>query len=477
MKYVVALTEDLNQRLLSHLRRADGQEDLCFGIWHPSRGTSRLTVLITEVVLPRRGDRRVHGNASFMPRYFERVLDRALKARGGIAFFHSHPGAESWQGMSGDDGLAESGHAGAVSAATGLPLVGLTLAGRDGTWSARAWLRTKPRSYAPAWCTSVRVVGRRLTISIPEASGSDFGMELDRTLSAWGDAIQRRIAALTVGVVGLGSVGSLVTEALARIGVGHLILIDFDRAETVNRDRVLHLYDDDARERRLKVEVAGVAARRAATARNVEVREVPFSVVEEDGFRAALDCDVLFSCVDRPWPRSVLNLIAYSHLTSVVDGGIRLQQRLGGGVRRGDVRAQVVGPGRTCLECLEQFIPEDVALERDGYLDDPTYIAGLAADHHLRARQNVFAFSLMAAGLETMHLLSMFATPPGLELGPQAYHFVPGVLDDIPTTCKARCPYQGMTALGDDAPISVTSVHPAAVQSRARIGAAPEGEA
>jgi hypothetical protein len=252
------------------------------------------------------------------------------------------------------------------------------------------------------------------------------------------------------------------------MGIRRLVLIDFDRAEKVNRDRVLHLYDEDAQEGRLKVNISATAVRRSATASDFDVREVPFSVVEEEGFRAALDCDVLFSCVDRPWPRSVLNFLAYAHAIPVVDGGIRLEKRRTGGLKRGDVRAHVVGPGRTCLECLGQFAPEDVALERDGYLDDPDYIAGLATDHHLRARQNVFAFSVLAAGLELMHMLSLMVTGPGLELGPQAYHLVPGSLEDLPTECKPGCPYASMAALAEQAPISVTGAHAAAARSRAR---------
>jgi hypothetical protein len=467
MRYATAFTEELAAALHRHLQRQDGQEDLCFALWRPSRGASRLTALITELVLPRRGDRRVHGNASFTARYFERALGAAMAARGGLALLHSHPGAMGWQGISHDDAAAEGGHAGAAVGATGLPLLGLTLATGDGSWSARAWERSAPRTYQPVWCDLVRVVGRRLSISTRSAAlPRESREELDRTVAAWGEAVQRRIESLTVGIVGLGSVGSIVCEMLARIGAGKIVLIDFDRAERVNRDRVLHLYDSDVRDGRLKIEIAAAAARRAATAPGFEAVAVPYSVIEEEGFMAALDCDLLFSCVDRPWPRSALNFIAYAHLVPVVDGGIRLVQSVGGGVRRGDVRAHSVGPARACLECLGQFAPEDVALERDGYLDDPTYIASLPAGHHLKARQNVFAFSLMAAALEAMHMLSMLVAPAGLEFPAQAYHFVPGSLDDVSTACKARCPYRAMTGTGDHAPISVTRRHDLAERVR-----------
>ncbi len=67
MNYSVAIPENLNEDLHNHLIRRDGQEDLCFALWNPSHGIVRTTALIQDILLPQNGERRVHGNASFLP--------------------------------------------------------------------------------------------------------------------------------------------------------------------------------------------------------------------------------------------------------------------------------------------------------------------------------------------------------------------------------------------------------------------------
>lgn len=64
-------------------------------------------------------------------------------------------------------------------------------------------------------------------------------MENKRTEGLLGKQGMQRLAACTVMVVGTGGVGSFCVEALARTGIGHLILIDADVFERSNLNRQL----------------------------------------------------------------------------------------------------------------------------------------------------------------------------------------------------------------------------------------------
>ena len=198
--YSVAIPSSIHNSVTTHLLREDGQEDLCFALWHPSNGYQRMTALIYKIILPEPGERRVHGNVGFMPQYFERVLHLALEENAGIALMHSHP-SPGWQNMSLDDVNAERSYAGAVKSATGLPFVGLTI-GTDTSWSARFWIKSAPKIYERHWCHSVRVVGEGLNFTLhPETSTRALhSTALERTVSAWGDEVQTILANIRVGL-------------------------------------------------------------------------------------------------------------------------------------------------------------------------------------------------------------------------------------------------------------------------------------
>lgn len=434
--------------LESRLIRGDGQEDLVFALWNPSYGSERQTALVCEAILPIDGDREVHGNVSFFPQYLERACATAMNQQSGVAFLHSHP-FPGWQGMSRDDVEAERKMAGAVLALTGYPLVGMTV-GSDGTWSARVWPHESGRDHRRQWCTSVRVSGLGLRIDFADElrPRPEFREMFRRTYAMWGTENHARLARMRVGIVGLGSVGSMVAETLARMGCEDLVLIDFDVVEPHNLDRLVSATEGDVG--RPKADVTRDRVQSVRTAESANVRAVHNSIAEMEGYHSGLDCDVIFSCVDRPRARHILNHFAYAHLIPVIDGGIVARFR-NGEFRGADWQLQTVGPGRVCLECLGTYELADVSTEAAGKLDDPSYLRGLPADHRFKRNENVFPFSTNLASLEVLQLIALVTGAVGIDdFGVQRYRYVPGILEQLGTrACKASCDTSNNLAIGD----------------------------
>lgn len=466
-EFSVALTTDTHNQLREHLLRADGQEDLAFVVWKPSMSDRRETAVIQQVVTPEADDRFVHGNVSFASTYFLRACAIASEAGGGIGLIHSHPGGRGWQGLSADDFAAEAGHSAQAKVLTGFPILGLTLAGRDANYSARIWRSHGPREWKPEWARNVRVVGDRMLVSRPSNSKSISARFQRRTIDAWGAETQQTLASLRVGVVGAGSVGSQIVEALARTGFGEVVILDFDVVEDHNLDRILNATARDARRRRGKAELAAASATDHSTNPQFVARWSEHSAVETEGIALLKDCDIIFSCVDRPAGRASLNALAYGHLIPVIDGGVLVDPGRYS-MRGAEWRAHVAGPGRRCLECLGQFDPGLVQSDRDGLLDDPSYLAELPKDHVATRNENVYAFSAAAAADQVLTALRMLVAPGGVaDIGAQLTHFSNGTTEFDIRNCEPGCPYNAMVGAADAGGLPHGQRHIAAERSRA----------
>jgi hypothetical protein len=255
---------------------------------------------------------------------------------------------------------------------TKMPLVGMTLASGDEAWSARFWFDDTH----PSWAESVRCVSAKLFVTwndtvrpAPRPTPSQ-----QRTVSAWGDQVQASIARLRVLVVGTGSVGLDVAQRLAATGLLEVGVMDFDAVESVNLDRMIGATRLDAAVGRAKVTVAARLMVSAATADRFTPVVYEMSVTDPAGLEPALDYGVIFCCVDRPWPRAVLNMTAYADLIPVIDGGIALDTFDDGRLRSGIWRSHTLVPDRPCMVCLGQLDLGELSLDKRGLFDDPTYI-------------------------------------------------------------------------------------------------------
>jgi len=463
----VAMTDATSEELAAHLVRTDGQEDLCLALYRPSTGQARMTALLWEVVPPAEGERAVHGNATVSGGYILRTASAAAEMGCGVAILHSHPRGTGWQGMSPADADTERSYAYLVQRLTGLPFVGMTLAGQDLTWSARHW---RPDGQAN-WCENVRVIGSRLQVSwndalrrLPPVQPSQL-----RTISGWGQATQGDLARLRVLVVGAGSVGLDIAPRLTATGIEHVGVMDFDSVETINLDRMIGATWLDVLLHRAKISVAERLMKAAATALNPRITAYDHSICETDGQSIALDYDVIFSCVDRPWPRAILNQLAYADLIPVIDGGLFVDPFTDGGMRNATWRSHVIRPGRPCMVCNKQLELGLVSADRDGLLDDPTYIAGADRDV-LPPRQNVAALAVSVTAGLLAQFISLTVAPGGRgEPGPLQYILCTHDLDHLDYATRENCIVEGETAAGDQR-IPLFGNHPRAheIQKRRR---------
>jgi hypothetical protein len=137
-------------------------------------------------------------------------------------------------------------------------------------------------------------------------------------------------------------------EFLIRAGVGHITLIDPDVVKPENLNRILHATIEDARLQRFKVDVLKRVLDTIGLP--TEIEAWPEDVVTHAIARKLAGFDILIGCVDRHWPRLVLNQVAGHYLIPLVDVGSEIGASENG-VDACTARASYVRPGGACLIC------------------------------------------------------------------------------------------------------------------------------
>ena len=188
---------------------------------------------------------------------------------------------------------------------------------------------------------------------------------------------------LSVCVIGVSGTGSIVAEQLARLGVGEIILIDFDKIEERNLNRILNATHADIGS--LKVEMFAGAIRRYRP--DGEVLSVPRSVATREAALAAGEADILFSCVDSAEGRHIADRLSACFTMPLFDVGVAIptEPLPSSGHRIAEVygRVDYVYPGGSSL--MDRGVYDAALLEAE-YLARmaPHALARKIADGYLR---------------------------------------------------------------------------------------------
>lgn len=359
----------------------------------------------------------------FSEDYHERAVARARDRGGGLIRFHTQPGGVGASGI--DTASATRVYKNDRDRLdVGAPW-GAAITNSDGDWSMRVYEPTRTEDDDPAvtQADNIRIVGPTLdgpALEIQETGRRSADSpevareEVDSTVQLWGPDGQRLLSELTVGLVGCGGVGSILAEHLARLGVGELVFVDFDRLETANFNRAQGARRIDVHQKRLKTKVAERVARQSAATEHFTTRVVDGSVVDDDPEYSAvpqlLDCDVILAGVDAARPRQVLSALARAHCIPVIDGGSLLHADQDGVLQpEAKVETAVAGPGWPCFKCQRVWTQDDIDWEAEHpeFRGERGYVEGGVDPDHEDRDPSVIGVNAMVAGLMQRRFLAI----------------------------------------------------------------------
>lgn len=307
------LTDSQHEGLRRMLFPGDGLESAAILICRYT-GPDRERLIVSEIVdVPDSACAvRKSDYISWPGESIEKAIDMADHYGDAILLIHSHPGG--WLHFSKVDDTSDRATMPGLSAAIEADgfYHGSAIMTPDGAMKARLYDSTgQTLEINRIWG-----VGNRIT---------DVSAAMSSPLMAFGSHMTDSFGRQTACVIGVSGTGSLVAELLARKGIGHLILIDFDMIERKNLNRIVNSTVADADANRSKTRMMAEAI--AQYSPNTKVTIIDTSIEERDAVIAASSADILFSCVDSMAGRSIAELISRCCLIPLIDLGVTIPTR------------------------------------------------------------------------------------------------------------------------------------------------------
>jgi len=193
----------------------------------------------------------------------------------------------------------------------------------------------------------------------PSGSETKISESGKRTAQAFGNKTYQILKNLKIGVIGCSGTGSPVIEQLARLGVRELVIVDPDKVEFKNLNRILHTSVSDVHENRYKVDVIkeGIDKMGLGTVVNA-YRENLYD--NKDLVMELAGCDFLFGCMDSVDGRHLLNQLATFYIVPYLDLGVKLEADGKGGISKICGSTHYLQPGKSSLISRGVYTLEDL---------------------------------------------------------------------------------------------------------------------
>jgi hypothetical protein len=438
MNWSARISQRDYEHLQAHLHQADNDEHAAFLYAGEMRTPEGPRLLVRRVVPVADRDFGPSDRGAYR-QIAARAIARAAiecEAEGQrLIWAHSHPGADRHVGFSEDDLASHRrAHPHLIDMTGGRTVASLVM----GRASAAGEVWTPDGRFAPL--EHIDVVGARMQrLTASPQPGRDPSERFARQVLMFGAAGQHALRAMTVAIVGVGGGGSLLVQTLAHLGVGRIILVDFDRVDTSNLSRLVGATPADARRRRLKVDVARRLIRSIDS--DIEVIATTGDVTYVEDARVLLDADFIFSATDTQFARFAVNAICHQYLIPGAQVGAKVVADEAGAIQLAYAMHRPIDLAGACLECGGAIDPE--ALRREQLGEAERRAQNYIGAQHAGPVHDPAVITLNSASVAMATLDFQFAAtgiyPPRTRLQQRVYHAPERQLRERESRPRAGC--------------------------------------
>ena len=224
----------------------------------------------------------------------------------------------------------------------------------------RSW--NEQGKYSPI--SSVKIVGEKFK-KILTTSGKKNMPDLDendkiyaRQILAFGKEGLRKIQTLKIAIIGIGGIGSHLSQQLAYLGVRNFVLVDSDKVEDSNLNRLVGTTPTDTG--KFKVDVLSYMINTINP--EIKIKKFNCELRDENVFSELKDVDIIFGGLDNDGPRLILNQISYAYHIPYIDcaTGIDVENKkidLAGG------HVMIIHPEGPCMENCTKILDKTEILD------------------------------------------------------------------------------------------------------------------
>ncbi|MFJ8138912.1 ThiF family adenylyltransferase [Streptomyces sp. NPDC096013] len=346
------LWADLSQ----HLFQDDGGEHGAVLLAGRADGPRGPRLLARDLIIAAEGTDYVpgeYGHRALAPAFVRDAIVRARDEKLAYLAVHAHPGLNRVGFSRIDLASHERGYP-ALQQISGQIVGGLVLTPHAAAGD--LWLSEGDR--VPL-AEAVVPAGNMLRLRSNPALAHLIDSQHDRQARLLGDLGQETLRRLRIAVVGLGGVGSILVEQLARLGVGELVLIDDETVDSTNLPRLIAAEPSDVG--RPKTEPAVRNAYRANP--DIHLTPVVRRVEHPEALKEIVRCDWIFLAADSDSARHWVNAAVQQYLIPGIQVGVKIPVTSEGEVGQIHTATRIMIPGNGCLWCNRLIDPTRLAID------------------------------------------------------------------------------------------------------------------